>query len=451
MERIATVLPTHKQYEALERLWNSTTIELLFGGGAGGGKSYLGCEWIATSALKYPGTRWGVGRKTLQDLKKSTVLTLKRVLKNLGLKEKHDYTHNQQDNFIRLYNGSEIYLLDLDFYPSDPDYERLGSMEFTGIFVDEAGQITSKCRDVLKSRIRFMLTEFGLTPKLLMSCNPTKNWLYYEFYKPYMKGDLLPDKCFIQALASENPHNPSSYLGLLSGIKDKVTRERLYLGSWEYDEDENSLFHSDVISDMFTNSVEESSDMYLVVDAARMGRDRIVMTVWRGLRVVAIYTFEKQGTDVTENKIREIMTSHNVPLSRVLVDEEGVGGGIVDHLKCKGFVGASSPIQDDDLVQESEFRVNYLNLRAQCFFTLSDYASSRRVAIDTDNSDYVQFITEELEQIKRANIDKDGKLQIVAKDEIKRHLGRSPDFADALSMRMYFEVKRELEPTVSWL
>ena len=40
------------------------------------------------------------------------------------------------------------------------------------------------------------------------------------------------------------------------------------------------------------------------------------------------------------------------------------------------------------------------------------------------------------------SIDKDNKVGIQSKDEMKKMLGRSPDLADALSYRMYFELKK---------
>ncbi len=49
-------------------------------------------------------------------------------------------------------------------------------------------------------------------------------------------------------------------------------------------------------------------------------------------------------------------------------------------------------------------------------------------------------ITEELEQLKAKNMDKDGKKQIVPKEDIKQAIGRSPDYADALMMRMFWEI-----------
>ena len=58
------------------------------------------------------------------------------------------------------------------------------------------------------------------------------------------------------------------------------------------------------------------------------------------------------------------------------------------------------------------------------------------------DSRYKQTIIEELEIIKRDKLDKDTqKLSIVPKDTMKQLLGRSPDYADALMMRMWYEVK----------
>jgi len=38
-------------------------------------------------------------------------------------------------------------------------------------------------------------------------------------------------------------------------------------------------------------------------------------------------------------------------------------------------------------------------------------------------------------------VEKDGKLKIVPKDEIKQNIGRSCDYSDAISMRGWFEIQ----------
>jgi phage terminase large subunit len=81
------------------------------------------------------------------------------------------------DGVLTLWNGSEIFLYDLLYYPADPNYDRVGSTEFTGTFIDEANQIIQKAKDVVKSRIRYKLTTFDLLPRLLLTCNPAKNYV----------------------------------------------------------------------------------------------------------------------------------------------------------------------------------------------------------------------------------------------------------------------------------
>ena len=64
---------TQRQQEALSYLSiNNTDCELLlFGGAAGGGKSYLGCAWQISRRLKYANTRGLIGRCELKKLKQN--------------------------------------------------------------------------------------------------------------------------------------------------------------------------------------------------------------------------------------------------------------------------------------------------------------------------------------------------------------------------------------------
>lgn len=50
-------------------------------------------------------------------------------------------------------------------------------------------------------------------------------------------------------------------------------------------------------------------------------------------------------------------------------------------------------------------------------------------------------IIQELKQIKSKDSDKDGKLKIIPKEEVKELIGRSPDFSDTMLMRCLFEIK----------
>lgn len=200
-----------KQTIALDHLEDNTTLELLFGGGAGGGKTALGVYWQLKNRLKYPNTRGLIGRAVLKTLKETTLVSLFQIAKMQGLESGKHYKYNGQSNQIEFFNGSVILLKDLFAYPSDPNFDELGSLEITDAFIDEANQVTDKAKNIVRSRIRYQLDENNLIPKILYTCNPAKNWVYSDFYKPQLDGTLPTSKKFIPSLIDDNPFISKHY------------------------------------------------------------------------------------------------------------------------------------------------------------------------------------------------------------------------------------------------
>lgn len=436
--------PSKKQYEALLILEDKTTTEILYGGGAGGGKSYLGCAWLIMSCMSYKGTRWLMGRAIAKTLKESTLLTFFRICADWGLRVNVDFKYNSMQGVITFKNGSEVYLKDLFLYPSDPEFDELGSTEFTGAFIDEASQITQKAYNIVMSRLRYKLDEFGLVPKLLTATNPTKNFLYAEFYKPSIEGKLEKYRKFIPALVGDNPYISKYYVENLNKL-DKNSKERLLHGNWEYDDDPARLFEYDKILEMFNRYVNPGKkNNSITVDVARYGQDRTVILIWTGLMIEKIFSYREQNLKQTRAEIERLMIEYGVPVSRVIIDEDGVGGGLVDELVgCKGFVNNSKQIQ----LSGNQFKqTNFANLKAQCYFCLADYVNEGKIGIKCEDINIKKLIIQDLEQIKKKDPDKDGRLQVTPKETIKENIGRSPDFGDAIMMRMLLEVRPSYKP-----
>src|SRR5690348_2576917 len=74
-----------KQEQALNQLTDNVHTEILFGGSAGGSKSWTGCTWLAFSAMIYPDTKWYIGREELKRLRESTLITFFKVCKTYGI------------------------------------------------------------------------------------------------------------------------------------------------------------------------------------------------------------------------------------------------------------------------------------------------------------------------------------------------------------------------------
>ena len=422
---------TKKQSQCWKLLTDDKTNIVVYGGSAGGGKSYLGCLWISTICLQYPGIRTLIGRTVLQQLKTTTLNTLFEVLQLMGLKSGEHYTYNGQSNIITFNNKSEILLKDLAFQPSDPNYDSLGGIEVSAIFVDEAAQVSHLCYSILKSRIRYKLNQYKLIPKVLLTCNPGQNWIKKDFYLPYVHETLEPNKGFVPALPMDNPHLPSSYIEMLKGLPTSQ-RRRLLEGDWNYMEEDDSLFDFDYISNSVFRSPPNPLDKkYMSVDVARFGMDRSVVMVWVGLVVVECLVFSKLSTTELSSQIRSLIEKHGVHPNNVIVDSDGVGGGVADQIKGTNFVNNSSPLHGQ----------NFVNLKSQCYVKLSELFKEGKISLNILDPSMIDELTQELLSVKLKNMDKDNKVGVQSKDEMKKILGKSPDLSDALMMGIYFQIK----------
>ena len=435
-----------KQQHAVYYLNDSSTTELLYGGGAGGGKSALGVLWLMQQCQKYPKTRWLMGRAKLKALKETTLNSFFQLASDLGLTDQ--YKFNSQTNVITWRNGSEILLKDLFLYPSDPNFDSLGSLEISGAFVDECNQCTEKAIQIVKSRIRYRLKEFGLIPKLLMTCNPAKNWTYSNFYNPSITGSLLPYRKFIQALPSDNPHLPESYIESLSQL-DTASRKRLLEGDWNFDDNPYAMFDYADILGMFTSDwVKPSEDRYISADVAYTGSDKFVIVVWHGLVAVKIIAIDKIDDTMVSKKINDLRIEHRVPVKNVVYDADGLQTFTRFSSKFGVLSGAVGFKNNGKEVKVSGKTENYKNLKAQAYFYFAELVKSGKVLIQ-DKTWKTQII-EELEQINRRPLDDDGKIAVERKVDVKERLKRSPDFADALMMRAYFEIKGKQKVRILW-
>lgn len=435
---------TVKQTIALDFLEDNVTEEVLYGGAAGGGKSGLGCYWQIKNRLKYPGSRGFIGRAVFKTLKDTTLKTFFEIADKQGLKRgKHfDLTgpwDKENANCVMFLNGSMIYLRDLFLYPSDPDFDELGSLEITDAFIDECGQVVQKAKDTLRTRIRYQLDKWNLKPKILYATNPVKTWPYLEFYRPTRENNMPYYRKLVQAFVTDNPHAPAAYVDSLKKLPEGPQKQRLLHGNWEYDDDPATLIEYEKILDCFTNNyMKVGGEHYITADIARFGTDKTVIGVWNGY-AVKLHAFHGLDVQQSANKIKEYQEKFRVANSNTVVDEDGVGGGVMDILKCSGFVNNSRPVEVPGRDTE-----NFINLKSQCYFHLAERINKGGVFIDCEDEDLKQIIIQELEQVKQHNMDKDGKRQVLPKDKVKETIGRSPDFADTLMMREYFDLQAHL-------
>jgi len=440
-----------KQKECCRAWADPVVTDIVYGGAKGGAKSFTGCKLIFHDALVYPETHYFIARKALTDLVKFTIPSIHECFTDWNI-SLSDYTKfNSQYNYYEIrQNRSKVYLIEAKHYPSDPLYQRFGSMQMTRGWIEEAGEFEESAKSNLQASIgRWKNDEYNLPGKLLQTCNPSKNYLYREYYKKWKDGTIESWKKFIQALPQDNKMLSSGYIEHLQRTLSRDEQERLLKGNWEYDSDPSALIEYEKACDIFTNTHVPSGKKYITADIARLGGDRIVIIEWDGMRG-KVSAYKREKLNVTTTNIESARIRHGVTKSDVIVDSDGMGSGIEDFGGFKGFINNArampdpkNPIRDKLGRPQPE---NFDNLKSQCGFRMAELINAGGIYLECSDENK-PLIIEELEQVKQKTLDSDMKKGLLPKDKVKEAIGRSPDFWDAILMRIWFELKPKFVPT----
>lgn len=198
--------------------------------------SYLASCWLISSCIRYNGVRMFVARTTLKSIRESIWKTIKQVLLSWGLSQNVHWKENNVLGFIEFWNGSTISMVDLAPSQIDPEYQRLGSSEYSGGYIEEAGEVDEKGAEILMSRVRYLVYETTVVPKVLLGSNPSLNWIKGRFVCDEEGNEVVRARgdFFYPFLVKDNPDKNfrMGYMQRLMSIKDPATRERLLNGNW---------------------------------------------------------------------------------------------------------------------------------------------------------------------------------------------------------------------------
>ncbi len=443
---------------AMQQFDDPQVISVVFGGGAGGGKSFLIGLLVAIACKKYPGTRWGLARKELKSLKQTTLATLiSKVHRTLGISE-NDYKLNMLDSTLTYSNGSEILLLDLTAKPSDPEMESLGSLELTGAFVDEVGEVNKTAFDVLSSRVnRWENSRYGITGKVVSSCNPSPGFVRQDYYDKYealgggriqrwqdghviVEGQRVPAyKAYIRSTALDNPFGEENYVENLKRLPPQQ-RKRLLDGDWNYLDEDDSLFPMKLVDKM---TVYERPEYIYDEDGARIDEDGKLK---KFEKYIGIDPSDKGKDATVATLVEDGVIVEQLEIKSPVGKDEAIGfhiaGKIIQWAEQKGF---SKPLARNILIEENGVGASTRDAFRVYGWTIQTYTAT----LQTRNDGYYEFMLNAdqgkikilnkviedgvlLRQMTAHRYDLDsGKPRVTNKKDLRKVINRSPDHADS--------------------
>lgn len=379
------------------------------------GKTHSHIIWLFGKAMSETNAK-GKNYWWIAPVYNQAKIAFKRLRRNLS--KYKVFIFNETSLIIICPNGAEIH-----FKSAEKPDNLYGEDVYACVF-DEA----PRAREESWYALRSTLTATEAPCKIIGNFGGISNWVHK--LKEKSKNDKLYEyfKITCWDAIREGILSEEEVLQAQRDLPAKIFKE---LYEAEPSEDEGQLINNQSIIKLFSNTHISGGVKYITADIARLGNDKTVIYVWDGMRVVEI--IEKNTSLVTEsaNIIKDLQLKYNVNTNNIICDEDGVGGGVVDILNCIGFVNNSKAKSINGNTE------NFANLKAQCYYKLAEYINRNEIYVNCD-SNIEKYLTEELELVRLSKELDINKITLLSKDEIKKRIGRSPDYSDALMMRMYF-------------
>lgn len=280
-------------------------------------------------------------------------------------------------------------------------------------------------------------------------CKP----IIMQHWKPQFERYGTPEDlfvksvCFTEARLEENVMLMSSDPTYLANLvnQSEEQRARDLDGNWKYKSAGDDIIK---LSDMdrFYNNPEQIGDgkKYVTCDVAFDGGDQCVFILWIGNHVSDIYVCRKDA-QTTLSIASALLERWGVREENFAYDLLGIG-----HI-FKGFFKRAIPFNAKEGV-DRKYKGVYYNLNAQAAYNFADHIKDGTYSINSEllerrftGKNYKNMLFREILNQERRCIkfrEDDSSRMIDKSPGMKRMIGRSPDFIDALKMREVFNIKQ---------
>lgn len=294
---------------------------------------------------------------------------------------------------------------------------------------DSREEVYEQCKDVINSYWKPEYEQYG-TPQEL----------------------FIKSVCFVEAKLSDNvkllASDPTYLANLVNQSEEQRARD--LDGNWKFKSAGDDFIKQSHLEQFFKLPQNtELSTRYVTCDVAFEGGDSMVMWLWEGWHIKDLFVCRfdaRRAVDVVRAKLEE----WKVLEENFTFDLNGVGQTFNGE---KGFFPRAVPFNNREATEE-KYKGVYANLKSQAAYLFACKLIDGEISINPglldrkfsgkgfENVPLRQILNKERKAIRKDNDAYDKGWQLIKKAVMKKLVGHSPDYIEALLMRMIFEIKK---------
>lgn len=284
-----------------------------------------------------------------------------------------------------------------------------------------------------------------------------KYWL--DSYSIYgSPADLfVKSVTFIEAKLADNVQllrSDPTYLANLAGQSEEQ-RSRDLEGNWKFKTVGDDMIKMPHMERFFDNAQQIGDGVRRVsLDAAFDGGDNLVMWLWVGWHLKDLFVCRKDSKD-TVDVVRAKLKEWKVLEDNFTYDLNGIGQIF------KGYFKNAIPFNNRESVADEDKGL-YDTLKSQAAYLFAKKLIDKELSIEPYLLDFRfdagknksihlrQILMDERKAIKANTLAWDKGFSLIKKTDMKKLVGHSPDFIEAMLMRMIFEIKKKKGGRPKW-
>lgn len=200
---------------------------IMISGSIRSGKTFATLASLTILCALYPNSKWMVYRKDFPSLMDTTIPSMEKILYGLPQWK----WHRSPSNFhVEYKNGSKIFFTGENIQ-QDPELNAILGLEFNGCVLEQAEELSDVLFKKIQSRMGSHYIPRMPKPIMILTSNPTQNWVKDVFYTPWRNHELKAPLFFINALAKDNPFITEDQWKLWDNL-DEHTKRQFIEADW---------------------------------------------------------------------------------------------------------------------------------------------------------------------------------------------------------------------------